>query len=162
MTSAPDLATRMEEMKPCPFCGGAGILDSDHHAIAPEYVGGCRACDFSLAFQPSRELAISVWNTRAPDLATRIVGVALRIGNVILSALPPARHHTLLMAHYTLAHTDRRPVVHPAPEDQGFLTNEGRFVGRTEALQIAVAAGQMIERKPGQYDGPDLYSEDLW
>lgn len=46
---------------------------------------------------------------------------------------------------------------------QGFVTEDWRFVDRTEAYTIAEAAGQLLplaacpSRKPGT-----LYSEDLW
>ena len=59
------------------------------------------------------------------------------------------------------------------PEDQGFYTSKGRFVGRKEAMVIAMAAGQVRNtyygRKPlmeAYNDGDllvkDLYSEDLY
>ena len=48
------------------------------------------------------------------------------------------------------------PMVYP--DDQGFLTSEGAFVGRRDAARIAVAAGQVAAPKWG----PDLFSEDLW
>lgn len=59
------------------------------------------------------------------------------------------------------------------PEDQGFYTSFGRFVGRKEAMVIAMAAGQVRNtyygRKPlmeAYKDGDllvkDLYSEDLY
>ncbi len=40
--------------------------------------------------------------------------------------------------------------------EQGFVTNEHRFVSREEAALIAFQAGQVGERKE------KLYSEDLW
>lgn len=59
------------------------------------------------------------------------------------------------------------------PEDQGFYTSKGRFVGRKEAMVIAMSAGQVRNtyygRKPlmeAYNDGDllvkDLYSEDLY
>lgn len=57
-------------------------------------------------------------------------------------------------------------------EDQGFLTNLGRYVQRGEGYQIAIDAGQIIERKseldPDLFDtgtgtrSKILFSEDLW
>lgn len=41
-------------------------------------------------------------------------------------------------------------------KEQGFLTNTDRFVDRKEAVQIALASGQIQE--PKHY----LFSEDLW
>jgi hypothetical protein len=59
------------------------------------------------------------------------------------------------------------------PDDQGFYTSFGRFVGRKEAMVIAMSAGQVRNsyygRKPlmeAYKDGDllvkDLFSEDLY
>lgn len=42
--------------------------------------------------------------------------------------------------------------------EQGFVTNKGRFVDRQEAMQIALAAGQVISDNTSN----QLYSEDLY
>jgi hypothetical protein len=47
----------------------------------------------------------------------------------------------------------------PSGKDQAFLTSEGKWVDRKEALKIAREAGQVI-RKCG--DPNNLYSEELW
>lgn len=70
---------------------------------------------------------------------------------VIVSAPPPARHHNLFIAYDRLG----------APDESGFLTSTGRFVGREEALQIAVAAGQPLIDHPSR-SSKLLFSEDLW
>ena len=44
--------------------------------------------------------------------------------------------------------------------EEGFLTNKNRFVDRKEAMQIAIAANQLIKRD-GQ-NNHTLYSEDLY
>jgi hypothetical protein len=72
-----------------------------------------------------------------------------------ISASPPARHHTLL--HPFSAHTHR----HVGPDDQGFLTSTGRYVGREEALKIAIASGQPMIDHPSRH-ASKLFSEDLW
>ena len=46
------------------------------------------------------------------------------------------------------------------PYHQGFLTNRGRFVGREEALIIAIDAGQIIDTD--DIRGDRLYSENLY
>lgn len=69
---------------------------------------------------------------------------------VIVSAPPPARHHNLFVAWSRLG----------APDESGFLTSTGRFVGREEAWKIARAASQPLIRRDGQ--GDRLFSEDLW
>ncbi|SFJ48951.1 hypothetical protein SAMN03159338_1540 [Sphingomonas sp. NFR04] len=74
-----------------------------------------------------------------------------------ISAPPPARHHTLLHPSFDiLGHGT-------GGDDQGFTTSIGRYVGRAEALEIAVAAGQVdpANRKSGS-SFPGLFSEDLW
>lgn len=66
----------------------------------------------------------------------------------IVSAPPPARHHNL----FALA---------GKPDESGFLTSSGRFVGREEALRIASRAGQALIDHPGRH-ARQLFSEDLW
>jgi hypothetical protein len=69
----------------------------------------------------------------------------------------PARHHHIIHPLYELL---GRPV---GPNEQGFLTSKGRYVGRERAMAIAVAAGQVDpkNRKSGSASR-DLFSEDLW
>lgn len=69
---------------------------------------------------------------------------------VTISALPPARHHNL----FALVGGKR-------PDESGFLTSTGRFVGRVEALQIAKASGQPMIDHPSRHP-TQLFSEDLW
>lgn len=70
-----------------------------------------------------------------------------------ISALPPARHAQLLHP------TDGQNV---GPDDQGFLTSRGRYVGRAEALRIANDCGQKQIDHPAKNAGGHLFSEDLW
>lgn len=44
---------------------------------------------------------------------------------------------------------------------QGFIDNKGDFHTRKKAYLIAKAAGQIV-RKEGEYDGDELFSEDLY
>lgn len=69
---------------------------------------------------------------------------------VIVTSPPPARHHTLLLAAQSVG-----------PYDQGFLTSTGRFVGREEALLVAMASGQPMIDHPSRH-ALWLFSEDLW
>jgi hypothetical protein len=74
---------------------------------------------------------------------------------ITMTAPPPARHHSLLASAFTL-------VGHgTGPEDQGFITSTGRFVGREEGLSIALASGQPMIDHPSRHDRL-LFSEDLW
>lgn len=44
--------------------------------------------------------------------------------------------------------------------EEGFLTSDGRFVGRKEAARIAIAAGQVKQKDLCAF--PSIFSEDLW
>ena len=68
----------------------------------------------------------------------------------------PARHHDVIRHMAGLGY-DAGDV---PPANQGFLTDRGRFVDRTEAWGIAEAAGQLIRRESGPQG--TLYSENLW
>lgn len=46
------------------------------------------------------------------------------------------------------------------PYHQGFMTNKGRYVGREEALIIALENDQVLDKT--QIRGKFLYSEDLY
>lgn len=67
----------------------------------------------------------------------------------------PARHFHLLNA---LRASGCHCLI--GPEDQGFITSTGRFVDRTEARVIAVAAGQVNTEET--YQPHHLFSEDVW
>lgn len=91
-------------------------------------------------------------------MSETITGVAVKftLGSFmfVCAAKEPCRHNDILS--YTRC-TDRDD------EIQGFWTSRDRFVTRAEALPIAKAAGQFKRRnQPGDYDGPELFSEDLW
>jgi hypothetical protein len=89
----------------------------------------------------------------------RIIAAAVRIKGVTLSMPPPARHYNIVN---TLCDTLGTPEAtrYADPDDQGFLTDGARFVGREEAKGIARDAGQL---KPTAHSGMnELYSEDLW
>lgn len=89
-------------------------------------------------------------------MSETIVAAALKVDNLIVSAPPPARHHTLLFALHN-TYGKRGPRV--GPSDQGFVTSAGRFVQRDEAARLAVAAGQILKPK---FQPNALFSEDLW
>lgn len=87
----------------------------------------------------------------------RIVAAAIRHGELTISAPPPARHHTLMHPFYDLT------LKRITPQNQGFLTNTGRYVGREEAMEIALAASQIDPENRGSgSNSADLFSEDLW
>lgn len=82
----------------------------------------------------------------------RIAAAAVEVGGVVVSMPPPARHHDVI-------HKLRDLCESITGVTQGFLTSDGAFVGRREALHIAVRAGQVLLK---QGDRDRLFSEDLW
>lgn len=96
------------------------------------------------------------------EYGSRIVAVAVtkpigKTGQRLTFTLPaPARHHDVLQLMYLAG----LPQDHET--EQGFLTDTGRFIRRKPAKIMAERAGQLKPRQPSQYDGPELFSEDLW
>jgi hypothetical protein len=82
-----------------------------------------------------------------------IVSVAIKVGALIVSLPKPARHYQVLnMIH------DSKMVFRNYPNDQGFLTNTGKFVSRVKAKIIATREKQLLEPSKMR----ELFSEDLW
>ena len=97
-----------------------------------------------------------------PKSKTTISQAAIKRDNVIWTLPRPARHHNILWAMYDVDNgksPDERPIIIPAHGEQGFITNDGAFVSRECAFNIATCAGQFIGKPCAQ---PKLYSEDLW
>lgn len=93
---------------------------------------------------------------KVSEKTVRITAAACRIGKTVAATLPPpARHHHIMLG----LNRASKGLGLVAPDDQGFLTNTGRFVGRIEAWDIAKAADQIIGKTPCP---GTLYSEDLW
>lgn len=85
----------------------------------------------------------------------KIVAAAVMHGGTVYSMPPPARHYNILQDMYA------KGIKQDHTTEQGFLTDHDVFVRRKPALMIAEHAGQ-LKRKPGGYQGPELFSEDLW
>jgi hypothetical protein len=82
----------------------------------------------------------------------RIIGVALRTEDGKIYSLPaPARHSDLFQLE---------PIGVLASAEQGFLLEDGNFVDRDDAFELARDTGQMICPTDRVYG--TLYSEDLW
>lgn len=62
----------MDELKPCPFCGGNAKLDHDYTGLGASYIR-CERCGAeSIRFVKSFEIAsddeaVEFWNRRADD-----------------------------------------------------------------------------------------------
>lgn len=89
---------------------------------------------------------------------TQIVGVAIKLSSGVVLSLPrPYRHHNILKGYYDSIGI---PLLYEC--EQGFLLSNGEFIGREAALELAQYSGQLIPRTGNMYDGPELFSEDLW
>lgn len=88
--------------------------------------------------QESIEVAAIFWNGRAYTVPR------------------PGRHHNVI---HLMRATLGLPLESVCIQNQGFVTNYGRFVDRQEGLRIAQAANQIIKKHPADYE---LYSEDMW
>lgn len=82
-----------------------------------------------------------------------IVAVALRVNGLTVSLPPPNRHNDVFKL---LNETEPALTRFVRAEDEGFITSEGKYVTREQAMKIAVAALQVPA------DKYKLYSEDLW
>lgn len=86
----------------------------------------------------------------------KITHVAIQYQGKTYSLPAPNRHHNVIRMIAA-----ENGVGVKGPDVQGFLDDTGEFLNRRTAYTLAVANGQ-INRAQGGYDGPDLYSEDLW
>lgn len=71
----------VEELRPCPFCGGAASVITDHET-ATAYVM-CETCDACGGRRETPANAIAAWNTRAPD--PRIAELEAEVARLKLS-----------------------------------------------------------------------------
>jgi len=147
----------MNELKPCPFCGGAVVLNEPCYADDIDTTVFCTSCEtttkwFVLGLHSEGvDQAVRLWNTRhVPE--ERITTAALLVQGSILTLPRPARHGHLMRCLSTVKFL---PV---EPWEQGFVTSRGRFVDRSTALDIAKQAGQVT----GTENPHRLFSEDLW
>lgn len=79
----------------------------------------------------------------------RIVAAALQVDGLTYSLPRPAGHGEI----FALMPID------PGREVQGFLTSEGRFVTRVEAMKIVHRAEQQFRTPQTSHE---LFSENLW
>jgi hypothetical protein len=96
------------------------------------------------------------------DLSTArppITHVAVRLFAVVWSLPRPYRHHHILNEILPKYAPQLYVEVDADDKDQGFLDADGRFLTRKQALNNAVANGQI---KNGKLIGSILTSEDLW
>lgn len=84
-----------------------------------------------------------------------IVAAAIRLDGVVYSVPRPGRHDNVI---HKIWEATKQTV--PGSAEQGFLTSDGEFVNRWQALRIAHAAGQPCSRPLSLR--AELYSEDVW
>lgn len=84
----------------------------------------------------------------------QIVGVAIIYAGKTYSLPKPKRHHDVIRSI---------PGGVKGPDTQGFILDDGSFLGRTGAMQLARDNGQLKRSSnPNHYQGNKLFSEDLW
>lgn len=103
-----------------------------------------------MPFPLSREEHDAI-ESRIQDQIELIITAAIKIGDVIITTERPERHGTCINFLFKQGLEYK--------ENQGFMTNKGRFVDRKEAAKIAIASGQ---GSPRELCGGLLFSEDLW
>lgn len=83
----------------------------------------------------------------------RVVAAAIRKEDGrVFSIPPPGRHHDVIR-EMNMNGGFRQE------DEQGFLLNDGRFVGRKAALTVALYSEQI---KQAKWPAHGLFSEDLW
>lgn len=81
-----------------------------------------------------------------------IVAAAIEYEGVVYTLPKPMRHHNIIK------YMRDKGLPRKSVRNQGFVTNDGKFVDRLEGAAIALASGQIEELS---YP-PNLFSEDLW
>lgn len=92
-----------------------------------------------------------------------IIAAAIKIADVVCFIPRPARHHHVL--HSLAKSFNGRTDGGYTEEVQGFVTDSGDFLDREEAMKHALECNQTLVgriRNPNSYNGPELFSEDLW
>lgn len=94
-------------------------------------------------------------NPPSDPSAEFIIAAAILVNAVIVTLPPPSRHQNLVLA----AETSGIRAGDIEEKHRGFLTSQGRFVDRREALELAYPQNQTF-KKPIPH--AVLTTEDLW
>lgn len=87
-----------------------------------------------------------------------ILGVAVVYAGVCYRLPAPNRHHNVLQEIVNLKGS--RLI---EPNEEGFYSACSTFLTRGFAMEVALACDQVNRRVGAQYyQGPELFSEDLW
>ncbi len=97
-----------------------------------------------------------------PAVSERIVNSAIRYGDLVCVAdkWVPSRHGDVFIVMQKAGFALDSLYAHGCEETQGFITSEGRFVDRVEAMEIAIEADQVVSGN--SIHGKELFSEDVW
>lgn len=57
----------MNDLKPCPFCGGEAILETGDGNISEEFYIYCPECDFESGVYSEPQFIVEKWNRRADN-----------------------------------------------------------------------------------------------
>lgn len=87
----------------------------------------------------------------------KIIGVAVIYAGTVYHLLKPNRHHDVIRVISTINKGINGPHI------EGFIDEDYQFLSRKEAMYRAIETDQ-LNRRPGKefYQGPELYSEDIW
>ena len=99
-----------------------------------------------------------------------IIAAAIKFGKLVCFVPQPGRHATVLHDLHRMWRNGELNQDYCCPiETQGFLTDKGEFLDRYEAMAHCLMNGQVLVRRiellkhsPNNYNGPELFSEDLW
>ena len=89
------------------------------------------------------------------EIPEEITRVAIKYNGKTWTLPAPNRHH-----HIIRLIAASNGVGIDGEQEQGFMTDNGRFVNRVEGLKIALAANQVLD--PNNIRARQLFSEDLW
>ncbi len=96
------------------------------------------------------------------DMMQVIIAAAIKAGKMVCFVPRPGRHADVMREMAKSGHKI------PIGGEQGFVTNEGRFVNREAARKIANDADQIIASRigpdgvPYKFQHRELFSEDVW
>lgn len=113
-------------------------------SISPATLGECRVTNAT----PLPKIIAAAVRYQAPKFDPACPDY----GPIIISVPRPGRHHNIL---HPLSQISSAAAI---DGEQGFLTDEGQFLNREEAMELVKKNGQLLtQNQPNQ-----LYSEDLW
>lgn len=93
-------------------------------------------------------------NNPTPPLRVELAAIKSIVDESVWSIPKPGRHHDVIRLMVEKGYPT------PIKGVQGFILNDGTFVGRNEAMEVAHNAEQLLDRCDRDYY--QLFSEDVW